>query len=460
MDKKQEYAGGIKMEINNLLYFLTYSYRTQGFLMFSDVIFEENYTDAQKNYTVINKKLKDHFEKINKDDKYNNEDYFLFNLVEFSSYLSELYNNSLKDNKKLRDTIITKLDKLLKFKELTNYLYISDIDKNDDFEPFSRYSKNNFIYSIPKYVQIILFRIFEESHLDDLISDYMLKNYSNIEIESINYNKDLKLKVYRDKERSTLFFAKTIKDIKDILEKIAIEGFNANYFRGHSQIGYPLIPGIYRSKISNFENKLSEAIINHQYREFNRLKHFPDYLSLLQHYGTPTRLLDITSNYKVAAYFASLGDNKFGEIFLFNFLDKDVVISSDRTANILSSIALMDTKNKLSIEDKYKFSSLNKSSIKRGFIKLPDDVKFDEFQDFKIILDSFSNNRVFSQKGSFILFGINFPKISIKDKITKRIIILDKPKIQEELEDSNINQLYLFPELDKTCEYFKAKYSK
>ena len=48
-----------------------------------------------------------------------------------------------------------------------------------------------------------------------------------------------------------------------------------------------------------------------------------DLLAILQHYGIPTRLLDVTLNPLVALYFASFDDGVDGEVFAFEYNDSD-----------------------------------------------------------------------------------------------------------------------------------------
>lgn len=111
-------------------------------------------------------------------------------------------------------------------------------------------------------------------------------------------------------------------------------------FRGQDDNSYEIIPSIARHK----ENPTQYALFDHERDmiDFARYK-FPniftndmkplEMLALLQHYGIPTRLLDVTENALVALYFACLGKvdengepQKDGEVIVFH---NEKVSSSD-----------------------------------------------------------------------------------------------------------------------------------
>ena len=143
-----------------------------------------------------------------------------------------------------------------------------------------------------------------------------------------------------------------VKSVKDFLTEIENINKKANvFYRGHSNNNYELLPGIYRP-ISNdkslieFEDKIYREVISKSPLEFQG-KNTLESLVLQQHYGSPTRILDLTENALVALYFACEGEfTTNGEVIVFDIPDKNVCNYDSDKITILSNIAKCDDKFK------------------------------------------------------------------------------------------------------------------
>ena len=140
-------------------------------------------------------------------------------------------------------------------------------------------------------------------------------------------------------------------------------------FRGTNSSKYPLIPSIARYPEEHIHNSLlwyEQSMIQEAKRKrpdiFKEEEYPINLLTKLQHYGIPTRLLDITTNALVALFFACQKENEEdGEIIVFK-VDKDTIHSN--ISAIANAIALSYTQGRL-----YDFNNLIEKAEKRIFFE-------------------------------------------------------------------------------------------
>ena len=106
---------------------------------------------------------------------------------------------------------------------------------------------------------------------------------------------------YSAKISSVTEYIEEISNIrKELLEKGSSEIL---FFRGQSNSLWDIRPAIYRESLISVEDEIIQKATSRVPSEFYNASDF-DILTKLQHYGLPTRLLDVTMNPLVALYFA------------------------------------------------------------------------------------------------------------------------------------------------------------
>lgn len=98
-----------------------------------------------------------------------------------------------------------------------------------------------------------------------------------------------------------------IKKVKD--SNTCSRPFQTIYYRGQANRHWSLVPSLFRQKKNGESSSQLECMIlrEAQHRLWSELATLPTYLEklvYLQHYGMPTRLLDVTFNPLIALYFA------------------------------------------------------------------------------------------------------------------------------------------------------------
>jgi hypothetical protein len=258
------------------------------------------------------------------------------------------------------------------------------------------------------------------------------------------------------------------------IQKIEREEHYTYFYRGHSDRDYELIPSIYRNKgLINNESVLYRELITHNPDEFSSCKYTIDYLVKMQHFGLPTRLLDITLNPLVALYFAAASkDKKIGEVIFFKipnirvkYFDSDTVSVLANIAKQPNTFAYIDVENieLFNNQKDIQYLAYDVGQEKPNFTA---SIRCKDVRSVICVKPKMNNPRIMNQSGAFLLFGVkggNKDIANINNRwiiygAENRIFIKNKDEILKELDMMGINASYAFPQLDKYAELLIKKY--
>ncbi|MCD8920855.1 FRG domain-containing protein [Staphylococcus gallinarum] len=197
------------------------------------------------------------------------------------------------------DEISEKINKISLYNDIKIKIIVIPNDLSNDQEDSKRFYKIDNIEVD-----------FEKSENEDL----------NTKIKSICNNLKVTLKNKSSYSWQIFYFIKELFQLIDSLKE-GEKGNNFNYYRGQSS-DWDALPGILRpytnqEYVTNFEQEYKKLAYNYPnelsylpYTKENRLER-TNYLSILQHYGMQTSLLDITKNPYIALLFMVSVENKY-----------------------------------------------------------------------------------------------------------------------------------------------------
>lgn len=287
---------------------------------------------------------------------------------------------------------------------------------------------------------------------------------------------------------------KAITSLEGFIRKIA--GLNKSsagiqlYYRGHSSLAYEIRPSVFRSNNHKAaEHLMIRQLVAQHPKDFINDVGIFDQLVRAQHYGLPTRLLDITLNPLVALYFAvSSNPKKRASVIVFKpeiakqrYYDSDVV-------SCLSGLALMTDGEKSSLAQSaaksYKANAdkatklisgaaLEEFNSQKEVEKLVQLIRHEK-SDFRPIIQPIdlarpvavtprkNHSRIIAQNGAFIIFGlVPAPNRANMGHIAHETIHIEqdrKPQFMRELAEVGITESALFPEIEKAALAIKRRY--
>jgi FRG domain len=300
---------------------------------------------------------------------------------------------------------------------------------------------------------------------------------------------------------------KKISELINFVSKIGSQSENLLVFRGEKK-DYgktTLVPLVYRNGYIKNEDVIYRESQRYNDYEFGSDKSVFDKLSRIQHYTAPTRLIDVSEDLFSAIFFSindkNIKNDKSNPIIYIFEIDRTKIKYYDSDAvSVIANLVKIPLENKSNEKSKKALISdiINyrndidefneQRSVKFLLYEIRDEkpqfspeINPQHLTSVQFVLPKLTSNRVRSQKGAFLLFGLNPDnykepiKIFERDRLIKSnsyiqhpILRIHKailkysevPTMKKELLSFGIKKSFIYPEIDRVSEYLKEKYKK
>jgi hypothetical protein len=278
--------------------------------------------------------------------------------------------------------------------------------------------------------------------------------------------------------KNTIGIANSVEAFLELLYSLPAKESMETFFRGHEDGRFELTPSLLRKSPDGAwqfmpnEDRLSKELLIAHYDEFQGDQYCFDRLVRMQHYGLPTRLLDISGNPLVALFFACYSApnllNVDGEVIVFRVSSDKVKYYDSDTVSCLANLSNLTYAQKNDINLKLGIEPFNETGVAQ---KLLHHIKSEKgFFEARIVPDNLgsilcvkakrTNTRIKSQSGAFLLFGHEaaLPETGQEGIEISRVTITNKPRILEQLGRIHISATTVYPSIDQTAVHLREQY--
>lgn len=275
--------------------------------------------------------------------------------------------------------------------------------------------------------------------------------------------------------------AESVTSYLELVFKLPKVQDGARCYRGECDAAWELKPSIMRGVRPDAEHRIFSELMVEAPDQFSADKSMFEKLVRAQHYGLPTRLLDVSVNPLVGLYFACNQrehEGQDGAVKVFDFVGKRVKFADSDAVSLICNLARLTDDERKAIAESY-YAPDEQVSLS-AFRKVPAVERLlqfvrtekpyfinvvrpaDLFRYF-FVYPTKNNRRVISQSGAFIASGLlRYKNTDVSTSYKLRSINIPKERkreILDELDTININSRTMFPEIEFTSRYIKDRWT-